>query len=646
MSHNTTDDIDQKHPGLRKILRMLTFVDLPIKRKFRLFALGTMFWFLSMAVVAVVAFSMIHYKYNQVSEQAIPYSKTSSQVLTHLQGLSRDTAIILEMESFSDARSIESSREHIKSIQSAINDLNFTLSESRPISGGGNIVENLLRSLARANSDTLHFLQQIMASVNAIDRSFDDFMHVKLQSIQYGDVGGSEVMGAHEELSSLIRDASTLTVDFSQRMATEHAQHNEAINTIIRLSIHTILIVLGMASLLLFMFTRWISVAFYKPISDIINQIDSLSTGDVDLAQKLVIRSQDEIGTLSREFNNLIETVYGMTIYKKVIEDDASLDEVYRRMGEIFRQDIGIENSMIYEINPHKKEMRAAYPPLVGDTRLFCYEDILSDCTLCRAFKTGKNVSSYEFRGICRQFLPDTGMEHVCVPMMLGGNTGGVVQFLFPASGERAQMDSTTAYRLFKAETYINQSLSVIETKRLMNTLLESAMVDTLTGLYNRRFLQEHSKQIISGVLRRKKQIGLLICDLDYFKQINDTYGHDIGDKMLKETAAVLRSTVRDSDVVIRFGGEEFLILLLDVEPGDAVQVAEKIRANIENMKINVPDAILQKTISIGVSEFPGDTDGFWQSIKYADVALYQAKDGGRNQVVRFSEEMWPKKDF
>jgi len=167
-----------------------------------------------------------------------------------------------------------------------------------------------------------------------------------------------------------------------------------------------------------------------------------------------------------------------------------------------------------------------------------------------------------------------------------------------------------------------------------------------MTGLYNRRFLQEHTAQIISGVLRRKTQIGLLVCDIDYFKQVNDTHGHDAGDQLLRETAIVLKNAVRESDIVIRFGGEEFLVLLMDVQSGDAVVVAEKIRQSIEKLKVTVGEKVLQKTISIGVAEFPGDTDGFWQAIKYADVALYRAKEGGRNQCVRFAPDMWQHGDF
>jgi diguanylate cyclase (GGDEF)-like protein len=93
--------------------------------------------------------------------------------------------------------------------------------------------------------------------------------------------------------------------------------------------------------------------------------------------------------------------------------------------------------------------------------------------------------------------------------------------------------------------------------------------------------------------------------------------------------------------MVIRYGGEEFLIVLLDTGGEVAMNVAEKIRAKVQETKISLPGTMLQKTISIGVSEFPADTDTFWQVVKFADVALYEAKSQGRNRVIRFIPSMW-----
>ena len=136
------------------------------------------------------------------------------------------------------------------------------------------------------------------------------------------------------------------------------------------------------------------------------------------------------------------------------------------------------------------------------------------------------------------------------------------------------------------------------------------------------------------------------MCDLDYFKSINDKYGHDAGDIVLKETAKLLVSNVRKSDLVVRFGGEEFLILLVDVKKGESVRVADKLRSIIETHEFKIPQGGVKRTISIGVSEFPIDTGAIWEAIKFADVALYKAKELGRNKVVRFKREFWTEENY
>ena len=179
-----------------------------------------------------------------------------------------------------------------------------------------------------------------------------------------------------------------------------------------------------------------------------------------------------------------------------------------------------------------------------------------------------------------------------------------------------------------------------------MAALRESALRDPMTGLHNRRFLQEYTEKIVAGAIRRGKRIGLIMCDLDYFKQVNDSYGHHAGDIVLKETCKVIQRSVRESDIVIRFGGEEFLVVLLDISPDDSMMVAEKIREQVQNTQFRLSDGVIRKTISLGVTEFSSETAGFWHCIKFADVALYKAKELGRNQSVRFSSEMWKEEQF
>jgi two-component system cell cycle response regulator len=120
--------------------------------------------------------------------------------------------------------------------------------------------------------------------------------------------------------------------------------------------------------------------------------------------------------------------------------------------------------------------------------------------------------------------------------LIVGGNTVGIVQFVFDSTRDYGILKQNKM-DMFRAEQYIKEALPVIETKLLMNTLRESALRDQMTGLHNRRYLQEYTEPLVAGAVRRGKNIGLIMCDLDYFKQVNDTYGHNVGDTVLKETA-------------------------------------------------------------------------------------------------------------
>ncbi len=628
---------------LRHFIKILMFVDLPIRQKFLLFALSTFFWFCTISAVAIIFFSTIHYQYYQISEYISPYRQAIDSVIIKLETLNRNIPPKNESVNIGGSADFPVFRKQLDAIRLTLTELSLRQTKMQ---SDRTIVELILQNMAKPNPEWLVYMQGMSALIDQIEKSLGGGSH-KLQKSEPSPKGSSEPQNAAlSDVHTQIAGAIALSNRYLEQLSSGYTALNSQIYSNIKSPVHTIIGLLITATILLVLFTYWIIVAFYTPIKTIINQIESLSTGDFDIAKKVSIDSMDEIGELSHNFNSLTESLYSMTIFKKVIEEDTSLADVYRRLGRVFSDKFGIEQYMIYEVNTSLKAMSAAYPPLIGGMKLHCHDDILTDCTLCRAVKTGHNISSFRFESICRYFNSEDGVGHYCVPMMLGGHTGGVVQFRFAITRDDSSLSTEDASRLYKAETYIDQSLSVLEAKRLMKTLQDSALIDPMTGLYNRRFLQEHTQQIISAVLRRSKQVGLLVCDIDYFKQVNDTHGHDVGDQMLKETSTILKNAVRETDLVIRFGGEEFLVLLLDIEPGGAMEVAEKIRRKMESFKLRTGDTILQKTISIGISEFPADTDGFWQAIKYADVALYQAKETGRNRVVRFLPEMWKQDGF
>ncbi len=402
------------------------------------------------------------------------------------------------------------------------------------------------------------------------------------------------------------------------------------------------LFTVGIIFIGLTLLSMYIISGIVKALRSLIGSFQDIAHGEgqAALTKRIAITSVDEIGTLSTEFNCLMESINNLSVFKRVIEEDDSLEEVYQRIGEVFTQQLGISRCFIYRIVNTKNMMHLTYPSSFDQAEMLCNLAVLDDNDLCKAKRTGHTMTSTIFPAICRQFTGQEESVHYCLPIVVGGATVAVVQFVFAASDSPSARKAMEA-KVFKAEQYINESLAVIETKRLMSSLQDSALIDPLTGLNNRRYLQEYTEKIVAGVLRRGKSIGLIMCDIDYFKQVNDTYGHNAGDIVLQETSKVIRQSIRESDIVIRFGGEEFLAVLLDISEGESMNVAEKIRLNIQQLKIKIPDGVIQKTISLGTSEFPADTGTLWSCIKFADVALYRAKAEGRNRCVRFTKDMW-----
>ena len=165
---------------------------------------------------------------------------------------------------------------------------------------------------------------------------------------------------------------------------------------------------------------------------------------------------------------------------------------------------------------------------------------------------------------------------------------------------------------------------------------IEMAVIDGLTGLHNRRYLDSHLQTLFDRSVARRRPLSLMITDLDRFKSINDTHGHDGGDDVLREFARRLRKNVRGIDLACRFGGEEFVVVMPDTEAHIAEKVAERIRVGIEKepFVIGSSGLSINVTVSVGVSSIRRGADTVEELMKRADVALYEAKTGGRNRVV------------
>ena len=443
-------------------------------------------------------------------------------------------------------------------------------------------------------------------------------------------------------------------------------------NTVIPLIITSIIMII------VFAFTAFVIFNFFKPYTEFFKKLkEGLEHAkEGDFSEKINLNTKDEAEVVANAYNEMTEKLsqtlrtiqqkvsylIGHSIkstknalkdsiiiidelikiynFKRVIEKDTSESDIYRRIKHIL-DERNIENYSFYEVDDKGNRLNLIYNK--GKEDIWCNREIFENADLCRAKRTGTDVDSSEFECICPYFIyckenKNQEFNYYCLPVYVGGKVKNILQFVYKENVVKEEIPFI--------KSYLEEAAPVLEAKSLLEMLKEQSTVDQLTGLYNRRFLEQLIPKLISQTLRRNSTIGLMMIDIDFFKQVNDEFGHDVGDKVIKEIASIIKSSIRDADIAIRYGGEEFLVLLIDVDPDKINDIAEKIRKRVENKVINAGTTTLRKTVSIGTSVFPIDSDQFWQCIKFADVALYKAKETGRNKVVRFTKDMWQSEEY
>ncbi len=213
--------------------------------------------------------------------------------------------------------------------------------------------------------------------------------------------------------------------------------------------------------------------------------------------------------------------------------------------------------------------------------------------------------------------------------------------------GIKKEVDSSEDYYLFaftvlpegkKLESEDMHYIDSILSHLIYNIhLLSLATIDPLTKLYNRRFIVSFAETEVKEALRYQKPLSIIIMDIDNFKGVNDTYGHPVGDEVLKTVANVLKTEIRETDKAGRYGGEEFIIILPNTPLEHAVEVAERVRKAIESQRVPIENngekIELKITVSVGVSSLGIHGENFYELLQAADLALYKAKKEGKNQV-------------
>ena len=250
----------------------------------------------------------------------------------------------------------------------------------------------------------------------------------------------------------------------------------------------------------------------------------------------------------------------------------------------------------------------------------------------CWALRRGRTYqgSTTEEHVNCAHVQEDRRHSYMCVPVTARGQTIGMLyvelQELDPA------LAFASTFRL--AANFADQISLALSNIELRERLENMAIRDSLTGLFNRRFMDEMLKREIARTTRLRSNLSVLMIDVDHFKKLNDTFGHSAGDEVLKNLAAYLTQSLRQSDVACRYGGEELLIIIPDCGLAEATEKADKIRAGIKQLSLRAAGTELPPiTVSIGVSSFPTSTTVAAEILPLADGALYRAKRAGRDRV-------------
>ena len=329
----------------------------------------------------------------------------------------------------------------------------------------------------------------------------------------------------------------------------------------------------------------------------------------------------------------IIEDISEIYHYKKTIENDLTIDDIYHRLILVLKDKLEINCFVIFETDLLKDERKTIF---ASNGAIACCDLKQNIKEACRAERINSIVSSENFPEICRVAKCKVDENYICIPFYVNEQKNIVIHIISKSQDELNNLK----YKIGIIKKYLEETKPILESKILMEALRQKNLTDSLTGLYNRKYLDEIVEKQLNLDMKNGVVYAIMFLDIDYFKMVNDTYGHDVGDDILRKLAITMKKSISSNETLIRYGGEEFLILMKNATQESAKELANKINADFSKIIFNYGGDSFSKTVSIGYSFFPTDTEQFWKCIKYADISLYEAKDTGRNKVVRFSKDI------
>ncbi len=341
----------------------------------------------------------------------------------------------------------------------------------------------------------------------------------------------------------------------------------------------------------------------------------------------------DELGKLARAFNRMAERLQKrqhqdklIAGFSEMLQTCLALDEAYHATERFCSELFPGTHGALYLINASRNLMEevAAWGERQGES-VFAPQD-------CRALRAGHPYVVENPGDLpCAHLPQSTPIVSLCIPLTGQNKILGLLQLraAHPARPEAVLDQRDLAFAVAE------QLALSIGNLRLHEVLRQQSIRDPLTGLFNRRYLEETLQRELARAERHAQPTSVIVLDIDHFKRVNDDYGHDAGDIVLRAVAEVLRKAVRAEDIACRYGGEEFVLLMPGAGADIARERAERVRAAVAaSTLVHADQSLGALTISAGVASYPDHGDTAERLIKAADIALYKAKRSGRNRVL------------
>ena len=375
------------------------------------------------------------------------------------------------------------------------------------------------------------------------------------------------------------------------------------------------------------------------PIRSISRASEAIEEGD--LSARAVALADDEIGRLAQRFNGMadrlerrnreVACLHDLSQLLQTAGDASEAFEIFERLTPVL---LPGGSGTVHVISPSRVELelRAHFGPHCAAVAE------LASPNDCWALRKGQShlVESVDRKLVCTHLGGRDGLRdpYACLPLVSQNETLGLLHVSFT---QEALGRSSIEERREELEAIANALGLALGNLALREKLKAQSIRDALTGLYNRRFLEEALPREIERCRRRNLPLVVVMADLDHFKRLNDTWGHEAGDLAIQRFAETLRRNFRQEDILCRYGGEEFCLVLPECAVEDARRRSERLLAQMRETPIPFGREVVGPvTVSLGLVEFPTDAATGEALLRAADAALYRAKQTGRDRIVKF----------